>query len=410
MTQIVTFGCRLNAYESEIIRREAGRAGMDDAIVFNTCAVTGEALRQAHQAVRKARKARPEARIVVTGCGAQTAAEEFARMPEVDLILGNAEKLDARNYSFDRRIAVGDIMLARPSAPAFIDSIEGRVRGFMQVQTGCDHRCTFCIIPFGRGNSRSIPLDDAITQARRLVEGGHGEIVLSGVDITSWGGDLDDRPKLGGLVRRLLKKVPELKRLRISSIDCIEADPELMRALAEEERLMPHLHLSLQSGDDMILKRMKRRHSRADAVAFCETARRLRPDIVFGADLIAGFPTETEAMFENSEKLVADCGLTFLHVFPFSPRPSTPAARMPQVSKESVKSRARRLRAAGQGALTRFLTSEVGRRRSILVETADTGRTEHFAPVRFSQGMRPGAFVSARIVGHRDGHLEARLV
>jgi threonylcarbamoyladenosine tRNA methylthiotransferase MtaB len=410
MTQIVTFGCRLNAYESEIIRREAGRAGMDDAIVFNTCAVTGEALRQARQAVRKARKARPEARIVVTGCGAQTAAEEFARMPEVDLILGNAEKLDARNYSFDRRIAVGDIMLARPSAPAFIDSIEGRVRGFMQVQTGCDHRCTFCIIPFGRGNSRSIPLDDAITQARRLVEGGHGEIVLSGVDITSWGGDLDDRPKLGGLVRRLLKKVPELKRLRISSIDCIEADPELMRALAEEERLMPHLHLSLQSGDDMILKRMKRRHSRADAVAFCETARRLRPDIVFGADLIAGFPTETEAMFENSEKLVADCGLTFLHVFPFSPRPSTPAARMPQVSKESVKSRARRLRAAGQGALTRFLTSEVGRRRSILVETADTGRTEHFAPVRFSQGMRPGAFVSARIVGHRDGHLEARLV
>jgi threonylcarbamoyladenosine tRNA methylthiotransferase MtaB len=405
MTEIVTFGCRLNAYESEIIRNAAGER---DAIVFNTCAVTAEAMRQARQAVRRAKKERPERRVVVTGCGAQTAPEDFARMPEVDLVLGNAEKLDPRSYGRSG-IFVGDIMPARGVAPNVIDAISGRTRGFMQVQTGCDHRCTFCIIPFGRGNSRSVPTDDAVAQARRLVAHGHSELVLSGVDITSWGNDLPERPKLGALVRRLLRDVPDLRRLRISSIDCIEADPELMRAIAEEERLMPHLHLSLQSGDDMILKRMKRRHSRGEAVAICTEARRLRPDIVFGADLIAGFPTETDEMFENSLRLVSDCDLTFLHVFPFSPRPGTPAARMPQLPREMVKERARRLREAGQGALSAFLAREVGKRRDVLVETANTGRTEHFASVRFAQTMQPGATVSTRITGHGDSHLEARL-
>jgi threonylcarbamoyladenosine tRNA methylthiotransferase MtaB len=412
MTEIVTFGCRLNAYESEVIRREAGKAGLEDAIVFNTCAVTGEAMRQARQAVRKARKARPRSRIIVTGCGAQTAPTEFAAMPEVDLILGNAEKLDARYYApkSDTRVIVGDIMPVRGANPNIIDLIEGRTRGFMQVQTGCDHRCTFCVIPFGRGNSRSVAMEDAVEQARRLVANGYSEIVLSGVDITSWGFDLSGAPKLGTLVRRILKEAPELKRLRISSIDCIEADPELMRALAEEERLMPHLHLSLQSGDDMILKRMKRRHSRAEAVAFCNEARRLRPEIVFGADLIAGFPTETDEMFANSERLVEDCGLTFLHVFPFSPRPETPAARMPQLPKDEVKLRARRLRVAGAAALSSFLAGEVGKRRTVLVETGTTGRTEHFAPVRFSHTMQSGAIVSARISGHANGALEAQIV
>jgi threonylcarbamoyladenosine tRNA methylthiotransferase MtaB len=412
--EIVTFGCRLNTYESEVIRNEAAKAGLADAIIFNTCAVTAEASRQARQAIRKARKERPGARIIVTGCGAQTEAATYAAMPEVDLILGNEEKLRAESYrlpdfgvALSERVKVNDIMSVRETALHMIDAMADRTRAFVQVQNGCDHRCTFCIIPFGRGNSRSVPAGEVVEQVRRLVANGYGEVVISGVDITSWGADLPGNPRLGNLVRRILKNVPELKRLRLSSIDSIEADDELMRAIAEEERLMPHVHLSLQSGDDMILKRMKRRHLRAHTLAFCEDARRLRPDIIFGADIIAGFPTETEEMFQNSLAIVDDCGLTFLHVFPYSPRPGTPAARMPQLPKPEIKARAARLRAKGQAALAGFMEAEIGRTRSILVETPSAGRTEHFAAVRFAQSMTPGAIVRATMTGRAASHLEA---
>jgi threonylcarbamoyladenosine tRNA methylthiotransferase MtaB len=414
--EIVTFGCRLNTYESEVIRGRAAEAGLADAIIFNTCAVTAEASRQARQAIRKARKERPEARIIVTGCGAQTEAQTYAAMPEVDLILGNEEKLKAESYRMPdfgiaagERVRVNDIMSVRETALHMIDALADRTRAFVQVQNGCDHRCTFCIIPYGRGNSRSVAAGEVVEQVRRLVANGYGEVVISGVDITSWGADLPGAPKLGNLVRRILKNVPELKRLRLSSIDSIEADGELMRAIAEEERLMPHIHLSLQSGDDMILKRMKRRHLSAHSIKFCEEARRLRPGMVFGADIIAGFPTETEEMFGNSLKIVDDCGLTFLHVFPYSPRPGTPAARMPQVAKPEIKARAARLRASGQAALGRFMDGEIGRTRSILVETPGAGRTEHFASVRFAQSMAPGAIVRALVTGRAAAHLEARL-
>jgi threonylcarbamoyladenosine tRNA methylthiotransferase MtaB len=408
--RIVTFGCRLNAYESEIIRAELGKTAADETIVFNTCAVTGEAVRQARQAIRRARKERPQARIVVTGCAAQTDPAAFAVMREVDLVLGNAEKLEARNYvPAGARVRVNDIMAVRESALHLIDGFAERTRAFIQIQNGCDHRCTFCIIPFGRGNSRSVPAGEVVEQVRRLCANGYGEVVLSGVDITSWGADLPGRPKLGGLVRRVLKLVPELRRLRLSSIDSIEADSELIAAFAEEERLMPHLHLSLQAGDDLILKRMKRRHLRAQAIGFCAELRRLRPDIVFGADLIAGFPTESEAMFENSLAIIEECGLTYLHVFPFSPRPGTPAARMPQLDRGVIKKRAARLRARGEQQLQAFLTREIGSRRSVLMETERDGRTEHFAPVRFAQTLRPGAIVQARMTGLSGGRLEAGL-
>lgn len=415
---VQTFGCRLNAFESEAIRRHAQAAGLVDAVVVNTCAVTAEAARQARQAIRKARRERPAARIIVTGCAAQIEPDAFAAMPAVDRVLGNADKLtpgawvEARNALARPRPAagappdkgaVGDIMAARGgSALPLIDGMEGRTRAFVPVQNGCDHRCTFCVIPYGRGNSRSTPIDAAIAQARRLVENGYREIVLTGVDLTSYGADLPDRPRLGTLIKALLAALPELARLRLSSIDSVEADPDLFDALAGEPRLMPHLHLSLQAGDDLILKRMKRRHSRADAVAFCREARRLRPDIVFGADLIAGFPTETEAMFARSLDLIDDCGLAFLHVFPFSPRPGTPAARMPQVAREAVKERAQRLREKGATALRRHLDGEVGRRRTVLVETAASGRTEQFAEVRFVAPHAPGAIAEVAIVGH-DG-------
>ena len=358
--EVVTFGCRLNAAESEVIRREAERAGFADTVVVNTCAVTAEAVRQARQTIRALRRERPQAKIVVTGCAAQTEPQTFAAMAEVDRVLGNAEKLSAAAWAQARaafgvadapKAIVNDIMAVRETAAHLVDAFTGRTRAFVQVQNGCDHRCTFCIIPYGRGNSRSVPMGAVVDEVRRLVANGYREIVLTGVDITSYGADLPGAPKLGTLVKQILKHVPELKRLRLSSIDSVEADRDLLDALASDARLMPHLHLSLQSGDDLILKRMKRRHSRADAIAFCEQVRRLRPDMVFGADLIAGFPTETEAMFENSLDLVEECGLTHLHVFPFSPRPGTPAARMPQLARDVVKERARRLRERGALAL-----------------------------------------------------------
>ncbi|MCO5132390.1 MAG: tRNA (N(6)-L-threonylcarbamoyladenosine(37)-C(2))-methylthiotransferase MtaB [Xanthobacteraceae bacterium] len=418
---VVTFGCRLNAFESEVIRREADAAGLGDTVVINSCAVTNEAVAQARQTIRKLKRERPEARIVVTGCAAQTQAAMFAAMPEVARVVGNDDKLhgaawrDTRaalaraadfGVSAEEKIAVADIMAVREMAPHLLDGFQaGLPRVFVQVQNGCNHRCTFCIIPFGRGNSRSAPMGGVIEQVRALVERGHAEIVLTGVDLTSYGADLPGDPKLGALVKRILRHVPELKRLRISSIDSIEADRDLLDAAANEERLMPHLHLSLQAGDDMILKRMKRRHSRADAIAFCDEVRRLRPDIVFGADIIAGFPTETEDMFARSRALVDDCGLTFLHVFPYSPRPGTPAARMPQVDGRVIKDRAKRLREAGEAALRRRLETEIGATRSVLIESATQGRTEHFMPVAISDGV-PGEVRTMTITGH-DG---ARLI
>ena len=410
---VVTFGCRLNTYESEVIRREAETAGLGalegGAIVVNTCAVTGEAVRQARQAIRKARRENPDARIVVTGCAAQTEPDTFAAMGEVDLVLGNEEKLAAHNYralpdfgvNNYEKARVNDIMSVHETAGHMVDAIEGRARAFVQVQNGCDHRCTFCIIPYGRGNSRSVPMGAVVDQIARLAGNGYAEVVLSGVDLTSYGADLPGAPRLGKLVRTILKQVPDLPRLRLSSIDSIEADDDLMEVIATEPRLMPHLHLSLQSGDDMILKRMKRRHLRDDTIRFCEDVRRLRPDIIFGADIIAGFPTETDEMFENSLRIVEECGLTHLHVFPFSPREGTPAARMPQVDRGIVKQRAARLRAAGDAAHARHLTALVGTSQRVLVERDGLGRTEDFTLAAVDRGQ-PGEIVEARITGH-DG-------
>ena len=398
---VVTFGCRLNAYESEVIRHTAAATGLDDAVVVNTCAVTAEAVRQARQTIRRIRRERPTARVVVTGCAAQTEPELFAGMTEVDHVVGNTEKLDARLWRANEKIAVSDIMAVRKMRPHAINAIEGRARAFVQVQNGCDHRCTFCIIPFGRGNSRSLPADEVVRQVRRLVDNGYCEIVLTGVDITSYGADLG-APRLGALVKQILRDVPELARLRLSSIDSVEADRDLLDALANEQRLMPHLHLSLQAGDDLILKRMKRRHLRSDAVAFCDQVRRLRPDVVFGADVIAGFPTETEEMFMHSLDLVDECGLTQLHVFPFSPRPGTPAARMPQLDRALIKDRARRLREKGEVALRRRLDREIGKRRRVLTESGSIGHTEQFMPVRFSEAAAPGVLLDVTMTGH-DG-------
>jgi threonylcarbamoyladenosine tRNA methylthiotransferase MtaB len=400
---VVTFGCRLNAYESEAVKVRATEAGLDDAIVFNTCAVTAEAVRQSRQAIRKARRERPGARIIVTGCAAQTEPQTYAGMAEVDAVLGNAEKLETRSY-FDlgERVRVNDIMSVKETASQFVDSFDGRARAFLQVQNGCDHRCTFCIIPYGRGNSRSVAMGAVVEEARRLTQKGFAEIVLTGVDLTSYGADLPGTPTLGALVRKILKLVPEVTRLRISSIDSIEADDELMRAVAEEERLMPHFHLSAQSGDDMILKRMKRRHARADTIAFCDTVRRLRPEAAFGADLIAGFPTETEEMFENSLKLIDDAGLTFLHVFPFSARKGTPAARMPQLDRGLVKERAARLRVKGQDALAGRLASLVGTTQTLMMEKPGFGRTPCYAPV-----VTSSADTRVRITAATREHLVA---
>jgi threonylcarbamoyladenosine tRNA methylthiotransferase MtaB len=408
---VVTFGCRLNAAESEVIRREAERAGCTNTVVVNTCAVTAEAVRQARQAIRALRRERPQARIVVTGCAAQTEPQTFVAMREADQVLGNTEKLSAAAWAQARaafelddapKAIVNDIMSVKQTAPHLIDAFAGRARAFVQVQNGCDHRCTFCIIPYGRGNSRSVPMGAVVDDVRRLVANDYAEIVLTGVDITSYGADLPGAPKLGMLVKQILKHVPELKRLRLSSIDSVEADRGLLDAFAEDARMMPHLHLSLQAGDDLILKRMKRRHSRTDALAFCNTMRRLRPDMVFGADLIAGFPTETEAMFKNSLDLVDECGLTHLHVFPFSPRPGTPAARMPQLDRAAVKERARRLRQRGTLALHRHLDAEIGATRRVLTESRQAGRTEHFTQVLLAMPAEPGKILDLRMAAH-DG-------
>ena len=410
---VVTFGCRLNAAESDVMRRHVEAAGFDDMIVINSCAVTAEAVAQARQTIRRLKRTRPAARIVVTGCAAETEAQMFAAMPEVDRVLGNGHKMAAQSWtgvrqSFDfgvgtdEKIKIGGLGMMRETALHLDDGFAARPRAFVQVQNGCDHRCTFCIIPYGRGPSRSVPAGEVVAHVRRLAARDIGEVVLTGVDLTAWGHDLPGQPRLGVLVRAILRHVPELKRLRLSSIDPAEIDADLFAAIGEEARLMPHLHLSLQAGDDLILKRMKRRHSRADAIRFCDEVRRLRPDVVFGADLIAGFPTESDAAFRNTLSLVDDCDLTFLHVFPFSARERTPAARMPKVRGETVKERAGRLREKGEIALRRHLASEIGRRRRVLVEGAN-GRTEHYARVRLARAAAPGAILDLRIVGH-DGH------
>jgi threonylcarbamoyladenosine tRNA methylthiotransferase MtaB len=412
VTELETFGCRLNTFESEIMRGHAEKAGLENAIIFNTCAVTAEATRQARQAIRKAHKEKPEAQIIVTGCAAQTDPDMFASMPEVSRVLGNEEKLQASSWllgSNRPRVDVSDIMTVKETRPPMIDRMSTRTRAFVQVQNGCDHRCTFCIIPFGRGNSRSVPIAEAVEQIRRLVAMGHAEVVLSGVDLTSWGADLENAPKLGSLLARILNAVPDLKRLRLSSIDSIEADDEMVEVITGDARVMPHLHLSLQSGDNMILKRMKRRHSREHTIEFCNMLRSKRGDIVFGADIIAGFPTETDEMFENSMKIIDECGLTFLHVFPYSQRPGTPAAKMPMLEQGVIKRRAALLRANGEVRLQNFLTTEVGALREVLVETPNTGRTEHFALAKFETAMVPGAVVKARVLSAAALHLHVGL-
>ncbi|MBB1492285.1 tRNA (N(6)-L-threonylcarbamoyladenosine(37)-C(2))-methylthiotransferase MtaB [Paracoccus sp. MC1854] len=408
-----TLGCRLNAYESEAMAEMAREAGLNGAVIVNTCAVTAEAVRKARQEIRRLSRENPGAPIIVTGCAAQTEPDTFAAMPEVARVIGNHEKMQPATWASlaapdygTERVMVDDIMSVRETAGHLIDGF-GRHRAYVQVQNGCDHRCTFCIIPYGRGNSRSVPAGVVVDQIKRLRDRGFNEVVLTGVDLTSWGADLPGQPRLGNLVRRILRMVPDLPRLRISSIDSIEADPELMEAIATEPRLMPHLHLSLQHGDDLILKRMKRRHRRDDAIAFCEEARRMRPGIVFGADIIAGFPTESEAHFENSVKLVQDCGLTFLHVFPYSARTGTPAARMPRVPGPAIKDRAARLRAVGKAALAAHLQAQVGRSHRVLTEGPRIGRTEQFTEVSFAHDLPEGALVEVTITGHDSARLAA---
>jgi threonylcarbamoyladenosine tRNA methylthiotransferase MtaB len=404
---VITLGCRLNAYESEAMRHLATMASLDGAVIINTCAVTGEAVRQAQQAIRKVRRERPDAKVIVTGCAAQIDPGLFAGMSEVDHVIGNAEKVKADTFRAlaapdSARVQVNDIMSVRETAPHLIDGFGTRARAYVQVQNGCDHRCTFCIIPYGRGPSRSIPAGEVVAQVRRLVESGYREVVLTGVDITSYGSDLPGGGSLGRLVRQILRHVPELDRLRLSSIDQVEADAHLIDAIAEEPRLMPHLHLSLQAGSDLILKRMKRRHSRADAIRFCAMVRRLRPDVAFGADLIAGFPTEREEHFRETLRLVEECELTYLHVFPFSPRKGTPAARMPQVDRAEVKERASRLRQCGKAMLSRYLDHQRGRTTDVLVEQSGVGRTPQFAEIRLPKGAPVGAIVRALVTGN-DG-------
>ena len=410
---VLTFGCRLNTYESEVMRREATKAGLPalkgGAIIVNTCAVTGKAVTDAKRAIRKARRENPDARIIVSGCAAQTEPDTFALMDEVDLVLGNEEKLHAHSYrklpefgvnQFEK-VRVNDIMSVKETASHMVEAIEGRTRAFVQVQNGCDHRCTFCIIPYGRGNSRSVPAGEVVNQIQQLCDNGYREVVLTGVDLTSWGGDLPGTPSLGRLVQSILKRVRGLERLRLSSIDSIEVDEPLMDAIAGDQRLMPHLHLSLQSGDDMILKRMKRRHLRDDTIQFCSDVRAVRPDVVFGADIIAGFPTETEEMFENSLSIVEEAGLTHLHVFPYSARKGTPAARMPQLDRAIVLQRAKRLRELGQSRLGKFLDSRVGQSADVLMERDGLGRTVQFTPVHVDK-EQAGTLLKLQITGH-DG-------
>ncbi|HQZ13512.1 MAG TPA: tRNA (N(6)-L-threonylcarbamoyladenosine(37)-C(2))-methylthiotransferase MtaB [Devosia sp.] len=403
--ETLTFGCRLNAYESEVMKTEAEKAGLADALIINTCAVTAEAVRQAKQSIRKARRDNPERKIIVTGCAAQTEARSFGDMAEVDLVIGNADKMKAESYRpmafgvpLNDKVQVNDIMAVREQAGHLIEGMDGRARAFVQVQNGCDHRCTFCIIPYGRGPSRSVPMGAVVEQIRKLVANGYREVVLTGVDITSYGPDLPGTPTLGKLVQQILRHVPDLPRLRISSIDSIEADAALYDAIATDTRLMPHLHLSLQSGDDMILKRMKRRHSRTEALEVVAKLRSLRPEMVFGADIIAGFPTETDEMFENTLRIVTEADLTFLHVFPYSPRPGTPAAKMPQVDKRLARERAARLRAEGDVQYAKFRDSRLGEIETVLIEREGLGRTEQFVPIEVG-GFAPGTIVPVRAVG-----------
>lgn len=411
--EIVTFGCRLNTYESEVMRTHAKNAGIEDAIIFNTCAVTKEAERQARQAIRRARRDNPNARIIVTGCAAQIDPTSFGGMPEVDQVIGNDLKLKAETWGAPpaEKVVVNDIMAVRETASHLVDGFEGQTRAFLQVQNGCDHRCTFCIIPYGRGNSRSVPIGEIVEQTRHLVKAGFREIVLTGVDVTSYGPDLPGSPTLGQMIRRVLALVPDLPRLRLSSLDPVEIDDDLWRLIAEEPRLMPHLHVSLQAGDDMVLKRMKRRHLRQDAIDMCKRARDLLPDMVFGADIIAGFPTETDEMFANTLRIVDECDLTFLHVFPYSERPGTPAARMPQVEKQVRKDRAAQLREAGERQMQKFLQHQVGMVRTVLMEKDNMGRTEQFAEVKLAEGsFDAGTLVTVKIERVDGQHLIGRVV
>lgn len=406
-------GCRLNAYETKAMEELAQGAGLQNAVVVNTCAVTAEAVRKARQDIRKLRRTHPDAKLIVTGCAAQTEPETFAGMDEVDAVIGNTEKMQGAVWAGltgkfgTEPVQVDDIMSVTETAGHLIDGFGNRSRAYVQVQNGCDHRCTFCIIPFGRGNSRSVPAGVVVDQIKRLVDRGFNEVVLTGVDLTSWGADLPSAPRLGDLVARILKLVPDLPRLRISSIDSIEVDEALLSAIATEARLMPHLHLSLQHGDDLILKRMKRRHLRDDAIAFAQEARKLRPDMTFGADIIAGFPTETEAHFQNALALVADCDLTWLHVFPYSPRPGTPAARMPQVDGAMIKDRAARLRAAGATQVVKHLAAQVGKTHRVLMENAHMGRTEQFTEVTFKTARPEGQIIEAQIQSQTASQLVA---
>ncbi len=411
-----TLGCRLNSYETEAMKDLAARAGVQNAVVVNTCAVTGEAVRKARQEIRRLRRANPDAKLIVTGCAAQTEPDTFANMAEVDLVVGNTEKMQPGTWAGlspdfigeTERVQVDDIMSVTQTASHLIDGFGTRSRAYVQVQNGCDHRCTFCIIPYGRGNSRSVPAGVVVEQIKRLVDKGYNEVVLTGVDLTSWGADLPAEPRLGDLVMRILKLVPDLRRLRISSIDSIEVDEALMEAIATQPRLMPHLHLSLQAGDNMILKRMKRRHSREDAIAFTRQALALRPDMTFGADIIAGFPTETDAMFENSLKLVEDCQLTWLHVFPYSPRAGTPAARIPPVNGNIIKARAATLRKEGEKQVAKHLAAQIGQTHNVLMENPHMGRTEQFAEVIFDREQPEGHIVRALIIGYEGNQLTAR--
>lgn len=413
--KFTTLGCRLNAYETEAMKELSQSAGLQNAVIVNTCAVTAEAVRKARQEIRKLRRENPEARLIVTGCAAQTEPETFTAMGEVDAVIGNTEKMRADTWQGlaadfigeTEAVQVDDIMSVTETAGHLIDGFGTRSRAYVQVQNGCDHRCTFCIIPYGRGNSRSVPAGVVVEQIKRLVGKGYNEVVLTGVDLTSWGADLPAEPKLGDLVMRILKLVPDLPRLRISSIDSIEVDENLMQAIATEPRLMPHLHLSLQAGDDMILKRMKRRHLRDDAIAFCEEAKRLRPDMTYGADIIAGFPTETDAMFENSLKLVEECDLTWLHVFPYSPRNGTPAAKMPAVNGKVIKARAAQLRNAGHAKVRAHLSKQIGMTHRILMENPTMGRTEQFTEVTFETDQIEGQIVTAPILGQTGTLLTA---
>lgn len=423
--QVITFGCRLNTYESEIIKGHASNAGLDNAVIFNTCAVTSEATRQAKQSIRRMKRKNPNADIIVTGCAAQIDPKQFSEMPEVAKILGNEEKLSAQSYqdfgiSKNEKVAVNDIMSVKKTAPQLIDGYEERSRAFVQVQNGCDHRCTFCIIPYGRGNSRSVPVGEVVSQIQKLVDNGYQEVIITGVDITSYGPDLPGKHTLGTLCQKILTNVSDLKRLRLSSIDSIETDEALFDAITTDMRMMPHLHLSLQSGDNMILKRMKRRHTREDAIEFCNAVTKKRPDVVFGADIITGFPTETEDMFENSMKMVEDCNLTYLHVFPYSEREGTPAARMPQMDRSIRKTRGAKLRALGEEKLEAFLSSQVGNDVEILVEkamkdeNAILGHTEHFAPAKilgkYLDNLKSGYIAKARVTGYQDGILLTEVI